>query len=376
MIEKNIIIKGDCLTELKKLPDECMDLIFADPPYWMRVEGTLERVEGTEFKGCNDEWDNQFETQEDYNTFTEEWLKECKRVLKKDGSFWVIGGMQCIYSIGGIMQKLGFWFINDVIWAKKNPTPNFKGTRLTNSHETLIWATKSKKSKFTFNYKTAKELNKDTVSIEEFENGERKQLGSVWRIGVCQGEERLKNKNGEKLHSTQKPMELLYRIITISSKLGDTILDPFGGTMTTGVVAKQTGRNYIMIERDEEYCHYGQERLNNTEIIIGDIEKARFDIKPPKVDVKDMIEDNYLIEGEKFYLKNLTHSDVILRKDAKLIYNNEVLDMHTCAAKVKNSKSSRLNGFDYWYVVRNDELVSIDEIRKNYREKKFNFIEE
>ncbi len=233
----NTIVNGNSLEILKTIPDNSINLIFADPPYWMRVEGVLERVEGTKFMGCDDEWDNQFVTQLDYENFTEKWLSECKRILKKDGSIWVIGGMQCIYTIGGIMQKLGFGFINDVIWHKKNPTPNFKGTRLNNSHETLVWATKSEKSKYTFNYKTAKEHNLDTVSDNEFINGTRKQLGSVWRIGVCQGNERLKDENDKKLHNTQKPEELLYRIITTSSRLGDIVLDSFGGTMTTGVVA-------------------------------------------------------------------------------------------------------------------------------------------
>ena len=191
----------------------------------MRVNGTLHRVEGIEFNGCNDEWDNQFNSNEDYETFTYKWLTECKRLLKKDGSIWVIGGMQCIYTIGSIMQKLGFWFINDVIWHKKNPTPNFKGSRLNNSHETLIWAAKSEKSKFTFNYKTAKELNRDTVTEKEFKEGIRKQMDSVWKISVCQGKERLKDEYGNKLHSTQSPKNL-YRIITISSKPGHTVQIP------------------------------------------------------------------------------------------------------------------------------------------------------
>ena len=221
------IINGNCIDELKKLPENSVDLIFADPPYWMRTSGVLHRVEGSEFNGCSDEWDNQFECLDDYISFTRNWLEGCRRVLKPNGSIWVIGSMQCIYTIGNMMQELGFWIINDVIWHKKNPTPNFKGTRLNNSHETLIWAAKSSKSKYTFNYKTAKELNKDNVTEEEFQKGVRKQLGSVWRIAVCQGNERLKDKDGNKLHSTQKPQELLYRIINISSKLGDTVLDPF-----------------------------------------------------------------------------------------------------------------------------------------------------
>ena len=367
----NKIMNGDTIETLKKLPSNSVDLIFADPPYWMRVEGVLHRVEGTAFAGCDDEWDNQFETQANYKLFTEQWLSECRRVLKPNGSIWVIGGMQCIYTIGGIMQDLGFWFINDVIWHKKNPTPNFKGTRLNNSHETLIWATKTEKSKYTFNYKTAKELNKDTVTDDEYEKGVRKQLGSVWRIGVCQGEERLKDEEGKKLHSTQKPEELLYRIIATTSKIDDVVLDPFGGTMTTGAVAKKMGRKFIMIERDKKYCHFGQERIKKAVTTVGKIETAAFDIKPPRVKMKDMINDHFFIEGETFYLKDKTEK-ALLQADGKLIYNGEVLDMHTCAAIAKGKKADRVNGFEFWYVERNGELISIKEIRKNYRlEKNF-----
>ncbi|NLO90117.1 MAG: site-specific DNA-methyltransferase [Clostridia bacterium] len=372
-MEKNVVINGDALVELKKIPDDSVDLIFADPPYWMRVEGVLHRVEGTEFDGCVDEWDNQFTTLEDYENFTEKWLSECKRVLKKDGSIWVIGGMQCIYTIGAIMQRIGFWLINDVIWYKKNPTPNFRGVRLNNSHETLIWATKSQKSKFTFNYKTAKELNKDTVSEEEYRNGVRKQLGSVWRIGICQGNERLKDDKGEKLHSTQKPEELLYRIIAISSKVGDLVLDPFAGTMTTGVVAKRMGRNYIMIEKDKKYCEYGEKRLASTVTHIGDIEKAKFDEKPPKVTMQQMIQDGYFIEGESFFLKNKS-AEARLKANGKLVFRGEEMDMHSCAAKAKGGRAKRVNGYNYWYVIRNGKLKSIDDIRKEYLKNKYGFV--
>jgi site-specific DNA-methyltransferase (adenine-specific) len=364
----NTILNGDTIAILKKIEDNSIDLIFADPPYWMRVSGVLKRVEGTDYDGCDDHWDNQFEVLDDYNDFTSKWLSECHRVLKPNGSIWVIGSMQCIYSIGAIIQNLGFWIINDVIWHKKNPTPNFMGTRLNNSHETLIWATKSEKSRYTFNYKTAKELNTDTVTEDKFMAGERKQLGSVWRIGVCQGSERLKNDNGEKLHNTQKPEELLRRIIAISSKLGDIVLDPFGGTMTTGAVAKKMGRNYIMIEREHEYCKYGETRLSNVVPEIGDVEKAVFDEKPIKVTLKEMIENDYLRVGELFYTKNY-NSSAVLTENAKLLYENNELDIHTCAARARGSNSDRLNGFDIWYVVRGDKLTSLSDVRESYRER-------
>ncbi|WP_029905764.1 site-specific DNA-methyltransferase [Mycoplasmopsis opalescens] len=360
----NSIINADCLEAFKTIPDNCIDLIFADPPYWMRTSGTLLRVEGTEFKGVNDDWDK-FDSNLEYNEFTKKWLSECYRVLKKNGSLWVIGGMQCIYSIGGIMQDIGFWIINDVIWNKSNPTPNFKGTRLTNSHETLIWATKNENSKYTFNYKTAKELN---IDVENYSKGNRKQLGSVWRFSVASGNERLKDQNGQKLHNTQKPEELLYRIINISSKIGDTVLDPFGGTMTTAKIAKQTGRNYIMIEKEKKYCDYGQRRIDETTVKITDIEKATFDIKPLKAPLKDMVQANYLQENEQFFLYNQSHKKAFLTKDGKLLLEGgSVVDIHTAAAQLSNKKSARVNGFDYWFVKRDNKLVPLKNIREEYR---------
>ncbi|MDR2828702.1 MAG: site-specific DNA-methyltransferase [Acholeplasmatales bacterium] len=364
-MKTNIIINGDSLLELKKIEDSSIDLIFADPPYWMRTTGTLQRVEGTVFNGVNDEWDK-FDSLEAYEQFTTDYLKECKRILKKDGSIWIIGGMQCIYTIGAIMQRLGFWIINDVVWHKTNPTPNFMGTRLNNSHETLIWATKSEKSKYTFNYKTAKELNIDFISQSDYNKGVRKQLGSVWRLSVCNGNERIKDSDGNKLHSTQKPEELLYRIIAICTNLGDTVLDPFGGTMTTAAVAKKMGRNYIMIEKDSNYCKYGKERVDKVVTNITNIESSSADIKPLKVSLEEMIINNFFINGELFYLKNSPITAILL-ENGKLLYKEEVYDMHTLAAKAGNKKALRLNGFDYWFVKRNNELISIDVIRQEYR---------
>lgn len=362
---KNTIITGDSIIEMNKMEPNSVDLIFADPPYWMRVEGTLKRVEGTDFDGCDDEWD-QFNSLEDYEQFTREWLTACYRILKPNGTIWVIGGMQCIYTIGAIMHQIGYWFINDIIWQKKNPTPNFKGTRLNNSHETLIWATKNKKSKFTFHYKTAKELNIDSVSDVDFKNGLRKQMGSVWKFSVCSGSERIKNNKGEKLHNTQKPQALLERIISISSNIGDLVLDPFGGTMTTAAAAKKLGRNYIMIEKNEQYCKYGEQRLNKIIFENTPIANAEFDVKPKKVSVSEMIENGYLIEGEFFCFKDGVPI-ASLCSNGKLLYKNQIIDMHSCAALAKKAKATRLNGFDYWYVMRNKKLVSISEIRENYR---------
>ncbi|MBR4857719.1 MAG: site-specific DNA-methyltransferase [Clostridia bacterium] len=361
----NCVINGDSIVEMNRMPANSVDLIFADPPYWMRTEGVLKRVEGTDFDGCDDDWDK-FDSLESYEKFTEDWLRACHRILKPNGSIWVIGGMQCIYTIGSIMQNVGFWLINDVIWHKKNPTPNFMGTRLNNSHETLIWATKSKTSKYTFNYKTAKELNVDSVEEKAYSNGTRKQMGSVWRFSVCSGTERLKDDEGNKLHSTQKPLEMLERIVAISSSKGDIVLDPFGGTMTTGVAAKKLGRNYIMIEQDKKYCKYGEKRLSEVVYTETPIALAQYDEKPLKVTMEEMIIAGFFFEGESFYFRN-SEPIATLCSNGKLFYNGNEVDMHSCAATARGVKANRLNGFDYWYVLRNGKLTSISDIREEYR---------
>ncbi|WP_066389591.1 DNA-methyltransferase [Helicobacter himalayensis] len=359
----NQILQGNSLELLQTIPDCSIDLIFADPPYYMRVEGSLRRPEGSKFSGCDDVWDNAFLDNADYVNFTRSWLKECKRILKPNGSIWVIGSMQCVYSIGGAMQELGFWFINDVIWHKSNPTPNFHGTRLNNSHETLIWATKDKKSKYAFNYKTAKELNCEIIG---FENGVRKQLGSVWRIPVCSGNERLKDTNGNKLHNTQKPESLLYRIVAISSKMGDIVLDPFGGTMTTAVAAKILGRNYIMLEQNATYIQYGKRRLELLAFEDSPIAKAEFDKKPLKVSLTEMIVAGFLQVGESVYLNN-TSFEAKLTSAGRLEFEEEIYDIHTLSARLKNTKAERLNGFRYWKVRRGDSYIFLDKIREEYR---------
>ena len=351
---KNKILQGDTVEILKTIPDETFDFCFADPPYFMQIENgkKLYRVEGSEFDGCDDEWDK-FDSMKAYTDWTRKWLAEVKRVLKKDGSICLISGMQSIYEIGAILRELGYWVINDIIWQKSNPTPNFGGTRLNNSHETLIWATKNKNSKFTFNYKTGKFLN----------NG--KQMGSIWNFPVCSGNERLKDENNEKVHNTQKPEALLYRIMVLFTKKGDLVLDPFGGTMTTGAVAKKTGRLYTMIERETKYIKYGKIRLENTKEEIGDIENAVFDIKPIKVSVAEMVAAGYFNIGENFYHKNGEVAKLIDNK-GRLDYKGMVDSMHEIAAKMMNGKR-RVNAFDYLYVLRNGELISISTVRDNYR---------
>lgn len=366
----NVIINADNIETMRQYQDNSIDLIFADPPYWMQVEGTLNRAgEGGEFDGCDDDWDK-FTSIEAYQGFTRKWLSECQRILKKDGSFWVIGSMQCIYLIGSIMQELGFWIVNDVIWAKTNPTPNFSGTRLCNSHETLIWATKGKGSKFTFNYKTGRELNHDNVTDAEYAKGIRKQMGSVWRIPVCQGTQRLKDDNGNKLHSTQKPEELLYRIIALTSHEGDIVLDPFGGTMTTCAVAKKLGRKYIGIERDTKYCLYGKRRVDAIgKYVPDDISTAKLDEKPLKVTIADMMADGFLTDGESVTIPGYEEetAGMTLMTNGHVFHDGESESMHSLAAKVRKVKAARLNGFDYWCVMRDGKPETLGSVRERYR---------
>lgn len=366
----NQILQGNSLELLKAIPSQSIDLIFADPPYWMRVDGVLKRPEGGNFSGCDDLWDRQFTTNADYSDFTRAWLTECRRILAPNGSIWVIGAMQCIYTIGGIMQDLGFWFINDVVWHKSNPTPNFLGTRLNNAHETLLWATKSKKSTYSFHYKTAKELNSENIAPSEFSKGARKQLGSVWKIPVCSGTERLKNERGEKLHSTQKPETLLYRIIAINSNVGDVVLDPFGGSMTTAAMAKRLGRNYISFEQNSEYVKVGQRRVERVECENSDIARAKFDEKPPKVSLGDLIACGLLRAGEPIYIKG-AESSAILTANGKAEFEDKIYDIHSLCAKLKGTKAKRLNGFLFWEVARAESKsgrILLDSLRKIYRE--------
>lgn len=350
----NKIIVGDTIEKMRELPDKSFDFCFADPPYFMQIEEgkKLFRVEGTEFDGCDDDWDK-FSSMDSYKEFTKNWLYEVRRLLKDDGTICVISGMQSIYEIGSILRELGYWVINDIIWKKSNPTPNFGGTRLNNSHETLIWAAKSKKSKFTFNYKTGKFLN----------NG--KQMGSIWEFAVCSGNERLKDDEDKKLHSTQKPEALLYRIIALFTKKSDLVLDPFGGTMTTGAVAKKMGRNFTMIERDEKYVKYGQIRLDNTNAEVGDVENAVFDIKPIKVTMKEMVEAGYYQVGEEFVNKK-GEIAILADENGKLTYKGSTKSMHEIAAEMMG-QTRRVNAFDYLYVRRDNALISINEIREKYR---------
>jgi len=259
-MELNIVIQGDCIHELKNIPENSIDLIFADPPYNMQLENNLYRRNNTKVAGVDDEWDK-FSSFSDYDAFCESWLKECRRILKDTGSIWVIGSYHNIFRIGTIMLNLGFWILNDVTWHKNNPMPNFMGTRFTNATETLLWCSKKKECKqYTFNYKLMKKYNNN------------KQMTSVWQIGLCVGPERLKGDDGKKAHSTQKPEELLKRVILSSTRQGDVVLDPFFGTGTTGAVAKKLKRHYIGIEKEAEYITLAENRIKSIAANFGEAE--------------------------------------------------------------------------------------------------------
>ena len=354
MINKylNKIIKGDSLEVLKELPDNSVDLIFADPPYNLQLKKELYIPNQTKVDGVNDEWDK-FDSFKEYDEFTFKWLKECKRILKENGSFWVIGTYHNIFRIGKLMQDLGFWILNDIVWIKTNPMPNFRGTRFNNAHETLIWATKSKDSKYTFNYKSMKIYNDD------------KQMRSEWYIPFCQGKERLKDENGNKLHSTQKPEELLYRIIISTSKVGDIVLDPFFGSGTTGAVAKRLKRNFIGIEREEKYIKAAEERIKKVYPLNRELLELKVEEKRPKVPFGNLIESGFIKVGEYLYDKSLKYKAKVLA-NASIEYNNEVGSIHKISAKILNKTSN--NGWKYWYVKRDNKLILIDELRDIYFE--------
>lgn len=351
---KNTIIQGDTIEELKKIPTKSIDLIFADPPYFMQTEGKLIRTEGTKFNGVEDEWDK-FEDYKEYDQFSKDWLKECKRVLKDTGAIWVIGAFQNIYRIGYIMQNLGFWILNDVVWNKPNPVPNFKGTRFTNANEIMLWCSKGKGAKYTFNYKTMKHINGG------------KQMKSVWDIGICIGNERIKNKEGKKAHATQKPEKLLENIILATSKAGAIVLDPFMGSGTTGAIAKRTSRNFIGIEREKRYIDVAENRIENENKEENNpIYQNLLDIKPPRVSTETLIKSGYIKEGEVFYTPK-GEAAAKINKNGHLQDDEDTLSIHKMSAKIL--KLSNNNGWDYWKVRREKKLIQIEEIRVEYRKK-------
>ncbi|NMC99156.1 site-specific DNA-methyltransferase [Ignavibacterium album] len=351
-LKLNKIHQGDCIELLKKIPDNSIDLIFADPPYNLQLNGELFRPNQTKVDAVNDSWDK-FESKEEYDKFTTLWMKECHRVLKNSGSFWVIGTYHNIFRVGAILQNIGFWMLNDIIWIKTNPMPNFKGTRFNNAHETLIWATKSKSSNYTFHYHSMKVMNDDL------------QMRSDWLIPICQGEERIKV-NGQKAHSTQKPAELLYRIIISTSNPGDIVLDPFSGSGTTAAVAKRLGRKFIAFDREEFYVKIGTERVEKIKPIEKPLLEYKIEKRKPKVPFGNLIEKGFVKIGEYLYSKDGKFSAQVLA-DSSLEGNGIVGSIHKVSASFLRKENH--NGWTFWYVKRNNTLISIDQLRHDYENK-------
>jgi site-specific DNA-methyltransferase (adenine-specific)/modification methylase len=349
----NKILQGNSIEVLRNIPDETFDLVFADPPYNLQLDKELQRPDNSKVSAVNDKWD-QFSSFNQYDEFTSQWLKECKRVLKKNGSIWVIGTYHNIFRVGKIIQDLNFWVLNDVIWNKKNPMPNFKGTRFTNAHETLIWAAKEQKSKYTFNYNSLKCFNDD------------KQVRSDWDLAICNGNERCKT-NGEKAHSTQKPEALLYRVILSTSNKGDLILDPFFGSGTTGAVAKKLGRNFCGIEKERKYIEVAKKRIDNVRPIEDDylktIEKKRNEKRIP---FGMLVESGIIEPGLSLYDFKKKYTAKVMA-DGSIGCKNIVGSIHKVGAELEGAPSC--NGWSYWHFNIEGKLKPIDYLRQKIRSK-------
>ena len=348
---KNKIINGNSLQELKKIPDESFDLVFADPPYNLQLKNQLIRPDRSRVNAVNDKWD-QFESFKVYDDFTINWLSECRRVLKKNGSIWIIGSYHNIFRVGAKIQDLGFWILNDVIWNKNNPMPNFRGTRFTNAHETLIWASKDKNSKYTFNYQSLKCLNDDL------------QIRSTWNLPICNGNERLKE-NGKKVHSTQKPESLLHRILLASSNKNDLILDPFLGSGTTAVVTKKLGRIFYGIEKDKKYFDAANKRLKNTKPIEDDyLDTLQNNRSKPRIPFGSLVEMGVIKPGTEIYdQKKKVNAKIMV--DGSIKYQQSEGSIHKVAAKILGAESC--NGWTYWHYQSGNTLKPIDELRQRLR---------
>ncbi len=355
MFKKNSITQGDSLELLKKIPDKSIDLIFADPPYNLQLRETLYRPDQTTVEAVTNDWDK-FDTYKAYDEFSQKWLQECKRVLKDGGALWVIGSYHNILRLGTSIQNLGFWILNDIIWHKTNPMPNFRGTRFTNAHETLLWCTTSRKAKYTFNYQNLKELN------------EGKQMRSDWHIPICSGKERLREDNNQRSHPTQKPEALLYRVILSSTNVGDTILDPFLGSGTSAVMAKKLQRNFIGFEQDKEYIKLAKKRLKNTQQLedhVVKIEKSRKDL--PKVPFGELVEQGIIPPGAVLTDKKERFKATV-GIDGTLKIKNLSGSIHQMGAKVQGLPSC--NGWDFWHLKDKSKSTLLDEVRSEYRVKK------
>ena len=352
----NSIIQGDCVIVMNELEAGSVDLIFADPPYHLQLGGDLHRPNNSKVDAVDNDWD-QFESLKTYDDFTREWLSAARHALKDDGGIWVIGSYHNIFRLGAILQDLGFWILNDVIWIKSNPMPNFRGRRLTNAHETMIWAGKSKDSKYYFNYDAMKALNED------------KQMRSDWYFPLCTGAERLKDEEGNKAHPTQKPEALLHRVLMASTKPGDVVLDPFFGTGTTGAVAKKLGRKFIGIEREDDYIRHATARINAIDPLEKNVIETKAKRELPRVPFGSLIERGLLEPGTIISDSKNRHKAKI-HADGSVIALNQIHDVrgsiHKVGAALQNAPSC--NGWTFWHFTdQNGQTQPIDALRAQIR---------
>jgi modification methylase len=344
------IIMGECIATMRSLPAKSVDLIFADPPYNLQLGGDLSRPDGSHVDAVTDEWDK-FDSLSAYDKFTRDWLAEAKRILKDNGAIWVIGSYHNIYKVGAAIQDLGYWILNDIVWRKSNPMPNFKGTRFTNAHETLIWASMGEKARYTFNYRSMKTLNDEL------------QMRSDWEFPVCGGQERLK-KDGVKVHPTQKPEALIYRILLACTKPGDVVLDPFFGTGTTGAVAKRLGRHWIGIERETDYVAAARERIAAALPLDESALKTMQSPKAaPRVAFGTIVENGMLVAGAVLVDAKRRYS-VTVRADGSVLSGDITGSIHKLGSTLQGAPAC--NGWTFWHYETPDGLKPIDTLRQQY----------
>jgi modification methylase len=344
------ILSGDCIEAMRTLPTASVDMVFADPPYNLQLGGDLNRPDGSHVDAVTDHWDK-FDSFAAYDAFTSAWLAEARRVLKPSGSLWVIGSYHNIFRVGAILQDMGFWILNDIVWRKANPMPNFKGTRFTNAHETLIWAATGEKAKYTFNYRSMKTLNDEL------------QMRSDWVLPICGGTERIR-KGGTKAHPTQKPEALLYRVMLATTNRGDVVLDPFFGTGTTGAVAKRLGRDWIGCEREAAYRDVAMERIELAlpldESAITTMQSPK---SAPKVAFGTLVETGWIAPGSELSDKK-GRVRALVRADGSLAAGAESGSIHGLGAKLQGAPSC--NGWTYWHIEHEGERKPIDALRQSY----------
>jgi len=345
------ILQGNCVAEMAKLPAKSVDMIFADPPYNLQLGGDLFRPEGGRVDAVDDDWDK-FDSLTAYDDFTREWLAEARRILKDDGTIWVIGSYHNIYRVGSLLQDEGFWILNDIVWRKTNPMPNFRGTRFTNAHETLLWCSKEEKARYTFNYRAMKALNDDL------------QMRSDWLIPICSGAERVKGEDGSKAHPTQKPEGLLYRILLACTKPGDVVLDPFFGTGTTGAVARRLGRHWIGIERERSYVKVARQRIDSTLPLDESAMATMADKRSaPRVAFGLLVESGLCPPGTELTDAKGRFSARV-RADGSIESGPHSGSIHKVGAALQGAPSC--NGWTFWHVASGGSPEPLDSLRQKH----------